>query len=453
MFYYARSDTHYLLYIFDMVRNELVENSDRQKPEHDYIEQVVQKSKEVSLFTHQNPYANPENGLGPRGWYGALTKVATLFDSEQFSVYKAVHQWRDELARREDESPFFFMSQQVLADIARVMPSDKKALWSLLDSNARGLKVHLDDLFDVIQAAKAAGINGPTMADVLRASYGEPTRSNATVKANTSAVTLDLETLDIQDLKSQRSQLWGDVAMSSTWEDASAKGAKLDDRVEIVVPYPFVQDAADAESSVEQEPAKPIDQPVEAQGAAIGNEEFTLKGGRKRKLEDVNVESEDEDEDASGPADNADTHMAVDSPEAGGESGDEDGEESKAEQEKAAKKAAKRARKKVKKEKMRLQQETEALEIEAKKAKKAAERLEKQQQKEADVEAEEEEEPFDYSKAEPVLNAKNGGASRGRENRRGKVFNPYGKGTGDAPKSARATNHVKNGGRSATFKK
>ncbi|CRK15972.1 hypothetical protein BN1723_010880, partial [Verticillium longisporum] len=45
MFYYARSDTHYLLYIFDRIRNELLDASDRSKPETDIIQQVLQKSK------------------------------------------------------------------------------------------------------------------------------------------------------------------------------------------------------------------------------------------------------------------------------------------------------------------------------------------------------------------------------------------------------------------------
>lgn len=37
MFFYARSDTHFLLYIYDMIRNELVEKSDRSTPETDLI--------------------------------------------------------------------------------------------------------------------------------------------------------------------------------------------------------------------------------------------------------------------------------------------------------------------------------------------------------------------------------------------------------------------------------
>jgi exosome complex exonuclease RRP6 len=74
----------------------------------------------------------------------------------------------------------------------------------------------------------------------------------------------------------------------------------------------------------------------------------------------------------------------------------------------------------------------------------------------------EEEEPFDYSKAEPVLRASragNGGNDSrggrgGRGGRRGgkPIFDPYAKKSGDAPQGARQFNYEK-AGRTATFKK
>ncbi|WP_374759170.1 hypothetical protein, partial [Salmonella enterica] len=53
MLYYARSDTHYLLYIYDKVRNELVMKSDRGNPGTEYIETALQKSKVQSLSRYE----------------------------------------------------------------------------------------------------------------------------------------------------------------------------------------------------------------------------------------------------------------------------------------------------------------------------------------------------------------------------------------------------------------
>lgn len=417
MVYYARSDTHYLLYIFDMVRNELVENSDRQKPEFDYIEQVVQNSKDVSLQRYEHPRLDPETGDGPKGWLQPLSKIATLCDSEQFSVYKAVHQWRDQLARRQDENPFFFMTNQVLADIARVVPTDKKALWSLLNNNAKVLKVYLDELFDVIQEAKAKGINGPTMAQALRATYTDIT-GNSQEKQSVEGP--DLETLDIRDLKSERSQLWGNVSLSSTWD---SKATKVDEyAVKIVVPYPFAEETAQEDEPAE-EPMEPTNQANEAELSVVEEGEFTLRSGRKRKLDEANAETE------------AGEEMDMDGSPGGGEEEDEDMAEIDKEVEK---KARKEERKRLKKEQKKLKRKQKELEEEETSHDPKA------------ANEEDEEQAFDYSQAESVLHATKNGDGNNR-NKGKKAFNPYGTKSGDTPKGARATNHVK-GGRTATFK-
>ncbi|KAK4218409.1 exosome complex exonuclease rrp6 [Rhypophila decipiens] len=434
MLYYARSDTHFLLYIYDMVRNELIQQSDRTKPEFDYIEQVVQKSKEVALQRYEHPYHDHETGQGPRGWFNALSKVAVLYDSEQFSVYKAVHQWRDEVARREDESTGFLMPQQVLADIARLLPSDKKALWSILGGNARVLKPYMDELFDLIQKAKAKGTNGPTMAEALRATYGETVGNGNTGKANPIP---EMEVLDVKELKSQRSQFWGDVALSSAW-DGSTRAAKADEyQVTITVPYPFAGEADDAEPMEVEEGISPMDPATEVEPVVVENDEFTLKSGRKRKLEEANEESEAEDN--AGP----DDVLAVDSDE---EAKKGNAEKLRRQQEKKARKLRKRLKEQKKLEKAKEKEEATSSSGAAEPA--AAEEEEDEEEKE--------DQPFDYSQAESVLHAAKNGTSGadGKHRKKGgkAAFNPYGNKSGGAPGGARATNHVKSGGRTATFK-
>ncbi|KAK3689600.1 ribonuclease H-like domain-containing protein [Podospora appendiculata] len=490
MLYYARSDTHYLLYIYDMVRNELVENSDRSNPEQDLIGQVVQKSKEVSLLRYENPSYEPETGFGPRGWYNALSKSATLYDSEQFAVYKALHQWRDELARREDESPVFFMTQQVLADVARILPVDKKALWSILDSNARTLKPYLDELFDLVQDAKAKGLNGPKMMDIFRESTNSaPQKGFFGERTAKSVVTTDIAVPDIKELKSDRSQFWGDIPISTIW-DRSAK--KLDDQTEIVLPYyQYIQQAAFEDAPSEsQKPTKAVAEANPEAEAEVADREFTLKGSRKRKIEEANDESESDAEEAGSdsemedadaePRDSAEP-MAIDDEddapqqeaEAEAEDEDEHEEEASASESKASKKAARAALKQTPEYKAA----KEARKAERKKAKQVAERKEKKAAKAAlkavkaalkeksqssasdEKETEDDQTPFDYSKAAPVLHAlkektgAGGATSRGRGGKETKAFNPYSKKSGNAPVGAKKVNHVKAGPKSATFKK
>ncbi len=49
LFEYARADTHFLLYIYDNMRNELVEKSDFANSENNKVQDVLEKSKETAL--------------------------------------------------------------------------------------------------------------------------------------------------------------------------------------------------------------------------------------------------------------------------------------------------------------------------------------------------------------------------------------------------------------------
>ncbi|CAK7271707.1 exosome nuclease subunit [Sporothrix epigloea] len=256
MLYYARSDTHYLLYIYDMVRNELVAKSDRANPEKDLIDYVLQRSKEVSLSRHESLLCDPETGMGARGWLNNLVKTYTLLSGEQFAVYRAVFHWRDDLARRLDESTGFLMPIRVLSEIARIIPPDRKALWSLINSTARATKSLIDELFTVIQDAQARGATGPTSIEFLRSDVvGAIVKSNrhlshfAQATANTSAQpgpsnhTASLP--NVTELRSTFSQLWGKTPIGCK---GGADGDESNGGVPIETPW-FVQAAIGPVSS------------------------------------------------------------------------------------------------------------------------------------------------------------------------------------------------------------
>ncbi|KAK1829398.1 exosome complex exonuclease rrp6 [Podospora conica] len=468
MFYYARSDTHFLLYIFDKVRNELIDSSVPTDPERDLMRHVINNSKEVALQRYEVSVYDPVNGYGGRGWYNNLVKSPVLYDGEQFAVYKAVHKWRDDMARTRDESPLFIMNQQAIADIASMLPGDKKALWSLLDKSARGLKNDMDELFDIIQAARKEGINGPTMMDIFR---GSPSSANQSKPA---AETVEAKIPDIAELKIDKSQFWGSLPLSSAW-DGSARAAAADDKeVEIVLTYPRIVDEENdddmAENQLQRESSSGGGQETAPEAPTPVDEEFTLKRtGRKRKVDDRDDDDEDADnnesEAGSAPAD-AESASEMDVDEA--TSGVTDGEEaaSPAKEEKAAKKARKAERKAKKAKKAEREAKTDGDEEEAraaaraaKKAKKAERKAAKEQAAGADEEEGEEEEAFDYSKAASVLNASKPMTTGGKEKRGGKegkgkkAFDPYSKKSGDDTlKGERRLGLVKSG-RTATFKK
>jgi exosome complex exonuclease RRP6 len=449
MLHYARCDTHFLLYVYDMLRNELVERSDRSNPELNFIEKVLQDSKDTSLQRYTSPSYDQQTGQGRGGWFIPLTKSNASWDSEQFAVFKAVHKWRDDIARKIDESTLFIMSPSVQADIAQYIPKDKKALWALLGNHARNLKAHLDDLFNVIQKAKAEGRNGPTALQFLREMRTIEGPEGAVAPVTAADATIP----PVSELRTKLSQLWGSMAMSTRWEGTD-KAVTPNDQEVIVFNYPQPvhaepgsapqqeQEAAESPSGDRQAADEPQSETLD--------QEFTLKAGRKRKIDDEGPESTSDAEEAaiSTPTSASAPDEAAPAEFISMEDDDESVQSDQSDQEGA--KGGTRALSRKDKFKSKANKE-------ARRARKLAKRQARKEKEAASKGAKEEgggndEEPFDYSKAPSVLHASksNGGAKDGGKGK--KAFNPYSKKSGDAPKGERRLGLVKSG-KTATFKK
>ena len=167
MFNYARSDTHFLLYIYDNMRNELIDNSDTSQAESNLIQVVMNNSKEESLQRYERPLYDIKRGLGNMGWYNLLCRTPALFNREQFAVFKAVHQWRDTVARQEDEGIHAIMSKQVLYNIAREMPTDMPSLLDCSHPISKFFHKQKEDLLYVIRQAKVEEAMEPDIKEFI----------------------------------------------------------------------------------------------------------------------------------------------------------------------------------------------------------------------------------------------------------------------------------------------
>lgn len=165
MFDYARSDTHYLLYIYDHLRNELLENS---TPDHNLVDYVLEQSKNEALQRYERPVYDAATGQGQGGWYDYLYRNPAVLSKEQFAVFKAVHQWRDEVAREEDEGVQCVFPKHILFKIAQVMPLDQGTLFRTLSPVTPIAKDRAADLLEVIKKAKIEGATGPEWRDFVR---------------------------------------------------------------------------------------------------------------------------------------------------------------------------------------------------------------------------------------------------------------------------------------------
>lgn len=166
---YARSDTHYLLYIYDNMRNELIERSDFSAPNHekDKVHDVCERSKEYALQRYEHPIYDLEAGSGPAGWYKLLSRTPASLTKQQFAVFRALHQWRDETAREQDDSINYVMPNHLLFTIARALPSTRAELLSTAQPATQTIRLRADEMVATIAKAKKEGESGPEMLKLL----------------------------------------------------------------------------------------------------------------------------------------------------------------------------------------------------------------------------------------------------------------------------------------------
>ena len=220
MFNYARSDTHFLLYIYDNMRNELIDKSNTFQEDGDLIEILMNRSKEETLQRYERPFYDIQRGSGPMGWYNMLYRTPALFNREQFAVLRAVHQWRDHVAREEDESVHVIMPKHVLYNLAREMPVDMPNLLGCSHPISKSFKNRKSEILAVIRKARILGHKGPDMKEFMHTV--QPTTADRFSKAagaeqavsalNTAKTTLppqlqrDSSRLTVQ---SRKSLFWG----------------------------------------------------------------------------------------------------------------------------------------------------------------------------------------------------------------------------------------------------
>lgn len=162
---YAQADTHFLLHIYDCMRNDLVSKS---TPSDDPLGYILQKSKEEALQRYEHPFYDFEHGLGTFGWYKLLANANVYYHPDKFAVFRAVHKWRDEVARETDESPHVIMPNNRLIDVAYSIPTNESELKSCVGNTASFLlRARFASFFQTIIDAEANGSKGPSMDDVM----------------------------------------------------------------------------------------------------------------------------------------------------------------------------------------------------------------------------------------------------------------------------------------------
>ncbi|PPQ68746.1 LOW QUALITY PROTEIN: hypothetical protein CVT25_012840 [Psilocybe cyanescens] len=240
MLKYARSDTHFLLYIYDNLRNALLDRSKSQSqsrsssasppplasssssPPQGLLDETLSRSADTSLRVYSKEPYDVTDGSGSGGWDTLAkkwNKVALTaggpgvgIGALQREVYRSVHGWRERVAREEDESTRYVLQNHVLFLIAEQPPADMAALLALFRSSVPPVvKRRARELLSVIKDSVKRGmlvsrIGGQGSADECPESLNP-----AAEEKKKDAIMLETELKNLADNTSETpaTSIWG----------------------------------------------------------------------------------------------------------------------------------------------------------------------------------------------------------------------------------------------------
>ncbi|XP_037419765.1 protein RRP6-like 2 [Triticum dicoccoides] len=141
MIKYAREDTHYLLYIYDLMRLRLQRES---TCENDLLLEVQKRSNDICLQLYEKELLTDKSYLHIYGLQEHELAAA------QLAVVSALHQWRDYIAREQDESTGYVLPNKALIEIAKKMPTTTADLRRIVKTKYPCVEDNFDLILDII---------------------------------------------------------------------------------------------------------------------------------------------------------------------------------------------------------------------------------------------------------------------------------------------------------------
>ncbi|NXD79700.1 EXOSX protein, partial [Halcyon senegalensis] len=145
MIRYAREDTHYLLYIYDKVREALWERGNEQPTQ---LQVVWQRSRDICLKKYIKPLFSDESYLE------LYSKQKKHLDTQQLAAFRLLFAWRDKMARQEDESTGYVLPSHMLLKISEELPKEPQGIIACCNPVPPLVRQQINELHLLIQQAR-----------------------------------------------------------------------------------------------------------------------------------------------------------------------------------------------------------------------------------------------------------------------------------------------------------
>ena len=159
MLTYAREDSRNLLYIYDLMRNELIDSGNLQK---NLLLAAHERSNAICLKRFEKPSIDSNSHLPIIG------RSRTNLNNRQVFALKQLYFWRDRLAREEDESLVYVLPNHMMLKIAEVLPREMQGILSCCNPIPAMVRHHLADLHMLILRARELPLEEESNKNVVQ---------------------------------------------------------------------------------------------------------------------------------------------------------------------------------------------------------------------------------------------------------------------------------------------
>jgi len=148
---YAQADTHYLLFVYDKLTNELKQKST--VPVHNpsnEIKAVLDQSRDLCLKKYEKPrYTETSYQI-------VLSRRNQVLSPLHERIFAQLFKWRDSIARKEDESTGYVLPTDAMLQLATKAPSNMAGLIDALNILRPLVRRHAKEILRLIDEAKKA---------------------------------------------------------------------------------------------------------------------------------------------------------------------------------------------------------------------------------------------------------------------------------------------------------
>ncbi|EDV42698.1 uncharacterized protein Dana_GF18126 [Drosophila ananassae] len=141
---YARQDTHFLIYVYERMTNDLLE----QQVETGLLNNVYMMSTEVCKKRYNKPHVGPESHLD------LVRKTKRNFDNRQLYALRGIFEWRDATARLEDESYGYVLPNHMMLQIAESLPREMQGILACCNPIPPLVRQQLHTLHQIVLKAR-----------------------------------------------------------------------------------------------------------------------------------------------------------------------------------------------------------------------------------------------------------------------------------------------------------